>query len=189
MATAVHTRLHYEVDVLAEMVCETKQQMLAKVAACAELLILSRRLWGSSVCVARHGSTKSNVALQSSALDVVVGGIASLPAPDNPGGNGYLPPTREVVAKHLKQLEMCAHSRSCFSGLLAPLPWILGTTPMHWFSCNHYQDDNAHVDQYLGCAVLLSWGTTLTLMLCTCCGNAVMMHLHASRMPCDALIY
>lgn len=80
----------------------------AKDTACSELLLLARRLWGDSACVVRQGSCECGVALQTSALDIVVAGIPSLPQPDNPDGSGYLPPTRHVVAEHLKALEQCA---------------------------------------------------------------------------------
>jgi hypothetical protein len=126
MNTPLNTRLHYEIDTLAELLCASEEQHTAKVAAAAEVRHLAQRLWGPAAYVAIHGSTFSGVALQSSSLDVVVGGIQSLPPPDLPDGTGYLPDSRTKVAEYLTELQQCA-LLSCTCILLGHMWWPLLT--------------------------------------------------------------
>lgn len=102
-----HTRLHWEVNALAEVAAESESQRADKLATCAEIEVLARKLWGETVSVAHHGSTHSGASLRGSDLDVVLAGVQDLPKPDNPGGNGYLPQTREKVADCLEDLKQC----------------------------------------------------------------------------------
>jgi hypothetical protein len=111
MSGPPRTRLHYEIDTVAELLCASEAQYTARVAVAAEVRSLAQRLWGSSICAAIHGSTFSGVALHSSSLDIVVGGIQSLPSPDLPDGTGYLPQTRSTVAEYLTELQQCALSQ------------------------------------------------------------------------------
>jgi hypothetical protein len=107
MTMQQYTRLHWEVNALSELVAEAEAQHSQKLGACAEIQALAQKLWGPTVCLAHHGSTHSGASLRGSDLDVVLGGVLDLPKPDNPGGNGYLPRSRELVADYLDALRKC----------------------------------------------------------------------------------
>ena len=111
-----HTRLHWEVSALAEVAAESACQHSHKLTTCAEIEALARKLWGESVSVAHHGSTHSGASLRGSDLDVVLCKIRDLPKPDNPGGNGYLVHSREMVASYLDSLKKCVPVVICGSG-------------------------------------------------------------------------
>lgn len=114
-----HTRLHWEVSALAEVAAESDSQHSHKLATCAEIEALAQKLWGDSVSVAHHGSTHSGASLRGSDLDLVLAGVRDLPKPDNPGGNGYLPQTREMVANYLDTLEKCVSGILCCSEVVS----------------------------------------------------------------------
>lgn len=111
--TPPYTRLHWEVSALAEVAAESDCQHSHKLATCAEIEALAQKLWGDSVSVAHHGSTHSGASLRGSDLDVVLAGVRDLPKPDNPGGNGYLPQKREIVASYLDSLKECGPVAFC----------------------------------------------------------------------------
>lgn len=109
----VCSRLHWEISAFTELVAQSADQKAEKADICAELQVVGRRIWGSSVFVAQHGSSMSGAALRTSDLDVVIGGLTELPKPDNPTGNGYLPGPRAVVAAELEKLMQCVYESGC----------------------------------------------------------------------------